>query len=54
MTSEKNNPQKRYLITKGELPVSGSEGKATPKEKIVFTVIVIVIIVLIVVVFKLV
>ena len=49
-----NNPKKRYLITKGELPESAGGGKATIKEKIVFTAIVIVVIVVIVVAFKLV
>ncbi len=50
-TSDNNNPQKRYLITKGELPMSGSGGKASPKEKIIFTTIIIMIIVVIVIVF---
>lgn len=39
--------EKRYLITKGELPKSAGGGKATSKEKIAFLAIVALVIVII-------
>ena len=44
-----DNPKKRNLITKGELPVSAGGGKSTLKEKIGFAAVMIIILVVIIV-----
>jgi hypothetical protein len=35
-TTNGDSPKKRYLVTKGEMPESGSGGKTTIIEKIIF------------------
>jgi hypothetical protein len=44
--------EKRYLITKGEMPKSGSGGKASFQEKLLFIIITILIVAILVFIFK--
>jgi hypothetical protein len=47
-----NTPMKRYLITKGELPVSAGGGKSTIKERVIFVSIVAIVFIFIIVLIK--
>jgi len=46
--SKDGNPEKRYLITQGELPVSAGGGKSTTKEKLIFSAIAIVVVLIVI------